>query len=230
MARHENLPGPHLPAFGKLKKTTTTVLPPTTQDHQHSTTPIRYLKEWSEVTPWHGINSASRAKTVFTRVAWTIVVLVASFLAFYQSGFLIQSYINESTWITSVTYEIPEDGGLEWPNMTVCNLDSLFTPILERANITDPYQIAFASNLRMQEGLLFYKQFQEVPLSNLSDFEAIRQTVMSIDNAMVAFSNMSLSDVSFQERSVSPKRKSTTIFRSSCDSPPLANASCSIVV
>lgn len=151
------------------------------------------LDEWCGVTPWHCINNVHQAKNRCAKIAWLLLVLFTAFLAFYQSGTLITDYVAGSKWITSVTYEIPEDGGIDWPNISVCNLNDNFKSRFAAYNLSDPYEIVLTKTMSM-EGILFYKQYQ-ADWSDTSDNDTIEQTRQQYASRIGTGPNLTVSEV-----------------------------------
>jgi hypothetical protein len=183
-SRHQNLPvHPHpvMPVNFKSTETQT--------DH---------LNEWLGVTPWHCVVNILRAKKKASKLAWFSVIALASFIAFYQSCVLISDYINDSKWVTSVSYETPPDGSLPWPNITICNLNSNFKTLMDNADYTDPYDIAYMTTKMNPESVRFYKKFQETreAFRSLRDQDLIDRAKELSMRRLERNSNLTGSDVS----------------------------------
>src|SRR4051794_23423763 len=81
-----------------------------------------YFEQWCRMTGWHGIQDFYVTKNLFWKVAWLLLVLGGCFLAINQSVSMIMDFESADQWVTSVTYELPKDGRIDWPNITICAL------------------------------------------------------------------------------------------------------------
>lgn len=101
-----------------------------------------------------------RAGKPLKKAAWLTVILFAGFLAFYQSSVLLSDYLGDSTWMTSVSYEMPAEGSLEWPNITVCNLNRNFKSRFEADNLNDSREKAYVATM-LKDAIEFHEIYQK---------------------------------------------------------------------
>lgn len=144
------------------------------------------LKQWCQRTGWHGILDAYLAKSALVRISWYMVIVCSVVLTLNQCTSLIQEYLYDDQWITSITYATPEDGadgGLDWPNITVGQKEIFMMSMLDRIRTTDPYRIAHMKDHNV-EALEFYDETQAPePLGNRTRLEEI---VREIDRSSAA--------------------------------------------
>lgn len=81
-----------------------------------------YFDQWCQMTNWHGILDFHVEKNIFLKITWMLLVLAGSFFAINQSVSMILEFASDDQWVTSVTYEVPEDGNLEWPGISICGM------------------------------------------------------------------------------------------------------------
>lgn len=118
------------------------------------------FREWAQLTGWHGVLDFVYARNFFLRVIWALVLVGGTFLAINQSCILLSDFMLETRWTTSVTYEYPEDGILDWPNFTLCNLNWLGKSKLEEKGLVqDPYAVEYAAN--RDDGVEFFRDMQD---------------------------------------------------------------------
>lgn len=118
-----------------------------------------YFAEWCRVTGWHGIIDFHMTKNYLAKSFWLAVLLLSCFFAVNQSVSLILDYYSENQWVTSVSYEMTADGGLPWPNVSVCSLDLMDDAKLRRFGAPDPYLIAYVAQ-PWQKSFLFHDTYQ----------------------------------------------------------------------
>lgn len=78
--------------------------------------------QWCQMTGWHGVLDFYIAKHMVWKVAWLMIVAVGCFFAITQAANMIVDFVSDDEWVTSISYDLPRNGHLQWPNITVCGL------------------------------------------------------------------------------------------------------------
>lgn len=157
---------------------------------------IDYIDRWCAVTPYHIVSNVHKAKKTWKKLAWLSLVIVGGLCAFLQTLLMTIEYSGEIRWVSSVTYESSDEVGLEWPNISVCNLNNVFKSQLDDMNITeDHYEIAYAMTQK-EEAARFYMDYQEENLSVAEDEEKMISEKVKLSTEKMK--NLT-ADISFDE-------------------------------
>lgn len=122
---------------------------------------VSAFDQWCQTTAWHGVSDFYLESNKCLKISWVIIVLLAGLLSVQQCANLILDYQRPDKWVTSVTFETPDNDSLKWPNMRVCELEDVFQshmqPYLQNEN--DTYKIAFIHR-PLEESILFHDRYQ----------------------------------------------------------------------
>lgn len=115
------------------------------------------LEEWALMTGWHGMVDLFYAKTILLKGMWAVVLGTCAFVSLNIIASMILDYWHGDHWVISTTYVVPKSGAVEWPNMTVKNLNWLGQSGLNAASLTDPDLVAYLVNWDI-EAIRFYER------------------------------------------------------------------------
>lgn len=137
-----------------------------------------YFREWCEMTGWHGVLDFYLSKNLFLKLTWLVIIVFGVFLATNQCASLIIDFTAEDQWVTRVSYEKPDNGTLDWPNIKVTNLNSdlYLQQFRDSDGIHDPYLLSFMAGGN-EAALLFHDQYQapEPRVFNQTDLENLKR-------------------------------------------------------
>lgn len=132
---------------------------PKTSVRQYENQSSSSLDQWCQMTSWHGVLDFHLSQNWCSKISWFLVIFVGLFLSINQCASLLLDYTSTDKWVTSVTYESPRGEGLEWPDMTVCNVNSLFRSRLQPELRDYGMALAFVQS-PAEDSLSFYDEFQ----------------------------------------------------------------------
>lgn len=103
-----------------------------------------HYKKWIEETTIHGISHVFVGTSPFRRLLWLIIILLATGGCFYNIISQIIEFSNKPT-ATTITVE-PNENGVPFPAVTVCNLNPVRKTYAEEQNILDIIKYLFNPN------------------------------------------------------------------------------------
>lgn len=101
------------------------------------------LEEWALMTGWHGVVDFFFAKSLSSKALWAAVVGLCAFLALNETISFLMDYTEGEKWMTSISYKTGDDMTVQWPNITISNLNWLGQSSLDKAGVTDPYLVTY---------------------------------------------------------------------------------------
>lgn len=126
------------------------------------------VEEWALMTGWHGVLDFFYAKAIAMKFIWAAVLGLCAFLAMNETLSMIMDYTSGSKWVTSISYKEADDGAVQWPNMTISNLNWLGQTGLNQSNITDPHLITYIINADI-ESVHFYSKYLSDVTENVDE-------------------------------------------------------------
>lgn len=90
--------------------------------------------EFCEVSTCMGIVDLYNAKTVASKLFWAVMLTVSLGVTIWQTQGVISQFFNESRYKTTVSKQMI-DGGVEYPNLTVCNYNRAKQSLINETNL-----------------------------------------------------------------------------------------------
>ena len=98
------------------------------------------FKKYIESTTAHGVVRIFSSKSIIRRLFWLVIVLAAAGGCLYNISDRIRFLISAPT---STTISVNRESRLDFPAVTVCNLNRFRRDVLDAVNLTDFMQAAF---------------------------------------------------------------------------------------
>ena len=93
----------------------------------------RKFMKYIESTPTHGVVHIFTGKSIIRRLFWLLIVLVAAGYCLYNISDRIR-YLSSNP--TSTTTSLVQQASLEFPAVTICNLNSVKRSYLETVDVS----------------------------------------------------------------------------------------------
>lgn len=111
----------------------------------------RYISQWLDNTSIHGIVHVFKAQSPLRRILWALIFLTASGYCLYN---IIERSIHYGNFPTSTAVSVEVNTSLQFPSVTVCNLNPFPKDLVERYQLTDLFQVIYRPYLKSLLALL----------------------------------------------------------------------------
>lgn len=144
------------------------------------------IREWAEVTSFHGIPNIARSKFIVSKIIWLFVFAIALAFSIFS---IITQFVDYYSRSVLTTIEMTEDSMITFPAVTLCNLNPFSTFEAIEFVKKSPLNLSQAANLDGANYLdasvgLSYAKRAELQGSNVS--ESLRKSMgLDLDSFML---------------------------------------------